>query len=109
MTEKEKQLIDIYLPHKRDESLGEDEYYTLTATDRVEKGYLSDLAINSQGENIYRIRNKRGVIYGYASDSLGYMKMSYLYDNKKDCKNSTHSNCDYWEDLRKLQQTGGKQ
>lgn len=103
MTEKEKQLINIYLPHKRDESLGEDEYYTLTATDRVEKGYIADIAMNRYGEDIYRLRNKRGIIYSYGSDALGYMKMSCMYDNKEDCKNSTHFAYDNWEELRKLQ------
>lgn len=32
--------------------------------------------------------------------------MSELYDNKEDCKNMTHVGCNFWEELRQLEEIG---
>ena len=96
-------LIETYIPHKRDESLQEDEYYVLTANGTVQKGVVRDLAFNARGEDLFRLWNGRGVIHCWASDNMGYVTKRHLYDNKQDCKDNTHFAYDDWERLRALQ------
>lgn len=103
MTENEKNLIETYIPHKRDESLQEDEYYVLTANGTVQKGIVRDVAFNARGEDLFRLWNGRGVVHCWASDNMGYVTKRHLYDNKQDCKDNTHFAYDDWERLRALQ------
>lgn len=103
MTEKEKELIEDYIPNKRDESLEEDEYYVLTANDTVQKGIVRDIAFNARGEDIFRLWNSRGVVHSWASDNMGYVTKRHMYDNKQDCKDNTHFAYDDWEKLREIQ------
>lgn len=103
MKERENQLIEAYIPHKRDETLDEDEYYVLTANDTVQKGVLRDIAFNSRGEDIFRLWNGRGIVHCWASDAMGFVTKRHLYDNKQDCKDQTHFAYDGWEELRNYQ------
>ncbi len=104
MTEREKRLIESYIPNPRDKSLGDDEYYILDDANRVQKVYITDIAMNSYGEDIYGVR--------YASSGRHFLKdgayltvhMYDLYDNKEDCKNGEHFIYENWEKLRKLQE-----
>lgn len=104
MTDNERKYIDAYLPHPRDETLDDFEYYVLDAYDRVQRVFITDIAPDIAHDcNKYRVQNKRGVVHGYASDSFGYIRMGYLYDNKEDCKDGVHNWFDGWERLRDLQ------
>lgn len=103
MTEREKELIEAYIPNKRDESLEEDEYYVLTVNDTIQKGVVRDLAFNARGEDLFRLRNNRGIVHSWASDNMGFVTKRHLYDNKQDCKDQSHFAYDDWEELRKIQ------
>ena len=103
MTEREKELIEAYIPNKKDISLEEDEYYVLTANNTIQKGSIRDIGCGARDEILYRLRNNRGIVYSWASDNLGFVAMRHLYDNKQDCKNQTHFAYDDWEKLRKLE------
>ena len=102
MTEREKQLIEAYIPSPRDKTLDFDEYYIEDKNGRIVKGWLSEIGATN-GHTVYRLRNNKGIIYGYYSDEQGYARMCHLYDNKEDCKKSTHYLYDNWEQLRDLQ------
>ena len=104
LTQREQELIEAYIPHKRDKNLDEDEYYVLTANDTVQKGVVRDLAFNARGEDLFRLWNGRGVVHSWASDNMGYVTKRHMYDNKQDCKDQTHFAYDHWEKLRDLQQ-----
>lgn len=98
--ETRKQLIEQYIPSPRDSDLEEGDYYVLSENGVVQKGWISDIAIDRNGNEIYRLRNKKGVVRCWASDALGYVRKHCLYDNKKDCKAETHFAYDDWEELR---------
>lgn len=108
MTEKQRQMIKTYIPSPRDSTLQDFEYYTLDVNDRVVKGRLIGIGVGKQGEATYLLRNGRGHVYSWASDELGFVRMSQLYDNKQDCKNNTHFAYDDWEELRALEQENKK-
>lgn len=103
MTEIEKELIETYIPHKRDKNLEEYEYYILTANDTVQKGVVRDIAFNARGEDLFCLWNGRGVVRSWASNNMGYVTKRHLYDNKQDCKDQTHFAYDDWEKLRELE------
>lgn len=104
MTEKEKELIEYYIPNPRDESLEDDEYYVLTENETIRKGAVRELAINGNGEKTFRLWNGRGIVHCWARDNMGYVTKRHMYDNKQDCKDQTHFSYDDWEDLREIQQ-----
>lgn len=99
--QKFKSMVDAYIPSPRDESLDVDEYYVLSENNIIQKGWISDIAFDSHGNIRYRLRNKKGVVHSWASDELGYVRKSHMYDNKQDCKSETHFAYDDWEELRK--------
>lgn len=106
MTEREKRMIEGYLPHGRDPELEDFCYYILDNNSRVRKVYVSEINPSSDphsDEEVYGVR--------YASNGnryLGYpgygnIQMSQLYDNREDCKKQTHPLYNGWETLRELQ------
>ena len=109
MTERQKQMIDAYLPSPRDPDLEDDWYYVLDARDRPVKVRIFAIAFDREGNTIVQVCDKAGrFVHGpYETDSVSLGGSWYhegsLYDNKPDCKSSLHSWYHDWEALRKLQ------
>jgi len=111
MTDRERQLIEAYLPHPRDPELEFAEYYVLDAKEHVVKAHVCQIAaLGTDEETAYQLRTENGrLIHGIhecAPDILGgswYTKSS-LYDNRQDCRDDTHLLYDNWERLRRLQE-----
>lgn len=109
MTEKEKQMIEAYLPGEPDPELREGEYYYLQSTmggDRVIRVFPLDILPHKDGTE-YGIYQEKGgklvwVDVGWGDRNRG-VRFGYLYDNKDDCRNNTHYFLDEWETLRKAQ------
>lgn len=99
---KRRELAEKYIPSPRDETLDEDEYYVLSVNGVVQKGWISDIAADRYGNELYRLRNSKGIVRSWDSDSLGYTQKMNLYDNKKDCKAETHYCYNDWEELRNV-------
>jgi len=104
MTDKERRMIETYIPSPKDETLEDEEYYVMDAWGRIQRGFAWDMAQNRYGEEMRIIRNKRGIIQTELSDSWGFVNMSYLYDNKEDCRNGTHNLNADWPILREMQE-----
>lgn len=107
MTDRERQMIEEYLPNPPDPTLGDGEYYYLQ-NERVIRVYPLDILPNKDGGTCYGIYTKRGgrlvrVDDGYGDPFHGVYFYD-LYDNKEDCRNRTHWFCEEWERLRELQQ-----
>ena len=113
LTERERQMIEAYLPNPPDESLEWDEYYYLQATasgERVIKVRALQVFPYKDGTE-YGIYQQRGeglvrVDTGYG-DAFRGAHMYELYDNKADCREQTHLMFDGWEQLRKRQREEG--
>jgi len=104
MTEREKQLINAYLPSPPDETLEFGEYYIFDDRDyKVKRVYVRDIGVGDYGDTVYGLRfsHNNQMYHG----GCGYLTqhMYELYDNKEDCRNSTHLIYDDWERLRKIQ------
>ena len=108
MTERQKQMIENYLPNDPDPELESGEYYCRSAN--------SDRIYRVRVTNIFPYLRDDIMIYGlvhsstgkhfqgsYGTDPFDGVPFGYLYDNKEDCRNYTHDLIDYWEDLRELQ------
>lgn len=110
MTDRERQMIETYLPHPRDPELEIGTYYYLQYTssgERVIKVWPLDILPTKDGTE-YGIYQQRGgqlqrIDAGYG-DPLRGVHMHDLYDNKQDCRDQTHMCWDRWEELRKLQE-----
>ena len=113
MTDRDRQLISVYLPNPRDPELGRDEFYVLDMRDRPVKVRLRSIAPGRHGSMIYRVVTDSGrTVHGIheCDPELlggGWYHMSALYDNKEDCRNDTHPVCETWETLRKKQEAEG--
>lgn len=106
MTDRERKMIEGYLPHPRDPELGVDEYYVLDTADRVRRVYVTDLMPNKDRMTygVYEVSTGKRIDAGYGSPFVGFAK-SQMYDNKQDCRDQTHLMFDGWEELRKLQES----
>lgn len=110
MTDRQKQLIAGYLPNPRDPELKMGEYYVLDMRDRPTKVRLVNIAPHGD-DTVYQVvtpamRTVHGPYEVSGMSELfggGWYYKGSLYDNKQDCKDSVHSWCHYWEDLRELQ------
>lgn len=105
MTDREKYMIEYYIPSPRDETLDDNEYYIKAEySGRVHKVYISDIC-----PDILHDRTLYGVRYSatgkrfYKDENYGTVQMSELYDNKQDCKEQTHLFYDAWERLRGIE------
>ena len=91
MTDRQRQLIEAYLPHERDMELGDFEYYVLDTNDRVRKVKIR--AILPHGDyityGVYEVSSGRRIDAGWGSENIGFRKAN-LYDNKEDCKQQAH-------------------
>lgn len=109
MTDRERELIEYYIPHPRDPDLEDGAYYYLQYTasgERVVKVWPLDILPYEHGTE-YGIYQKRGTRYqridaGYGDPCRG-VQMHDLYDNKQDCRDQTHMSWNRWEELRQLQ------
>lgn len=101
MTERERRMIEGYLPSPPDESLGDFEYY-VKSNERVYKVEIANIFPFDEA-TLYGVVtvNKRVPVRGWRE--LGAFAMCDLYDNKEDCRNDTHPVYDNWEYLRKIQ------
>lgn len=108
MTDRERRMIEAYLPNPPDPTLEDGEYYFLQ-NDRVIKVYPLDVfpTIHDH-ETRYGIYKKSGchlvrVDDGWGDGPFHGVYFGQLYDNKQDCKDQTHSWVPEWEQLRELQ------
>ena len=113
MTDREKQLIEGYLPTPRDQELETDEYYVLDMRDRPTKVRIVGIAPEDD-ETIYQVITPAGrPVHGpyEAAEHFGgsWYYMGSLYDNKEDCKACVHSWYHNWEKLRELQRKEAEQ
>ena len=114
MTDRQKQMIEGYLPHPRDPELDPLDYYVEDMLGRAVHVYIGQIAVNSYGTTIYQVRTESGrLVHGpYETDSElfggGWYTMGSLYDNKEDCVHSAHSMYDRWEELREIQREEGR-
>ena len=110
MTERQKQLIEGYLPSPRDQSLDKFEYYVEDSRGRAVVVHVGNIAYDKYERAIYQVFTASGqLIHGpHECDTEtfggGWYHMSALYDNKTDCKNWEHTMYDDWEELRKIQE-----
>ena len=104
MTDRQKQMIEAYIPSEPDKTLDFLEYYILDDYDKVQKVFVRDInpSINDDrtyyGVHYSSTGNRYSGGYGY-----GRTPKSALYDNKDDCRRQTHMMYDNWEYLRELQ------
>ena len=113
MTDRERKMIEGYLPSPRDPDLGPFEYYVLDNRDRPVRVTVSHIGYD-RDQAIFQVFTPSGKLvhgpYETSQDLWGggwYYKGS-LYDNKDDCRSCTHSWCHFWEDLRRMQEEEGQ-
>lgn len=106
MTERERALIDAYLPSPPDPTLDFMDFYMRDSADRVIRVHATDIAFNNEGEyrKVWR-SNRTGVFNaaGEVGNMPGWYYVWALYDNKQDCKDNQHCLYNGWERLRELQ------
>ncbi|MCI6698423.1 MAG: hypothetical protein MR488_04575 [Lachnospiraceae bacterium] len=106
MTDRERQVIESYLPHPRDPQLGQDEYYVLDAAGRVQHVRLTDIFPGRPGQEteygVRRVSDGMRIDPGLGDPFRGF-EMFDLYDNRQDCRDRTHGCFSNWEHLRLLQ------
>lgn len=115
MTEREKELVRAYLPHARDRTLEDGEFYYLQSTsggERVIRVFALDVLCCRDGTE-YGIYQQKGgrlvrIDAGYGDPFRG-IRMGSLYDNKEDCRDQTHIMFDGWEGLRHTQEAEGSE
>lgn len=113
MTDRERLMIQEYLPNPPDPTLGFEEFYYRQSTmkgEQVIKVQVREILPTKEGleYGIFQIygNNLRWVDVGWGSRNRGCHR-SELYDNKEDCRNQAHMWCEFWESLRDLQRKEG--
>lgn len=113
MTDREKLQIEYYLPNPPDPELDLMEYFVEDMRGRAVKVTFSNIGFDNQGEEILQCRDTSGhLVHGpYECEpglfGGGWYHKGALYDNKEDCKASSHIMCGYWEKLREIQKKEG--
>lgn len=110
MDDRTRQMIEAYIPHPRDTSLEDGEYFYLQGTlggDRVIRVFALDILPHRDGTE-YGIYQKKGarlvrIDSGWGDPNRG-VTMGYLYDNAQDCRDQTHNSISWWEDYRIAQE-----
>jgi len=110
MTDRERKMIEAYLPHDPDPTLEHlFGYYVKDTSGRVHKCIVTDLLPGDMrtGEMEFAVVEEstgRRINPWYASDDpfRGFKKCD-MYDNREDCKNDTHPCISSWEKLREVQ------
>lgn len=104
MTERQKQMIEAYIPSPRDETLDISEYYIRDDNDKIQKVYISEINPGGLYENsVYGVRYSSNGNRFCGGLGYGQTHMWDLYDNKDDCRDMTHAIYDGWEELRRIQ------
>ena len=114
MTDRQRQMIEAYIPSPPDPELEFGEYYMCDSADRVIKVRACSIATGDNdaeirevitvGNNPHHVYNAMGE-YGRIA---GWYYMRALYDNKKDCRDWSHLMYDRWEELRRIQKKEGE-
>lgn len=111
MTDRERLMIQEYLPNPPDPTLGFEEFYYRQSTMKGEQVIKVQVISIFPGQiggdleyGIYQIfgNSLRWVDTGWGDRNRGCHR-SELYDNKDDCRDQTHLWCENWEHLRELQ------
>lgn len=104
MTDRQRQMIDYYLPHARDPELEDGEYYVRDGAGRVRKVYVRDIWLHDESTEygVYEVGTGRRIDAGYGNPFRGF-RMGEIYDNREDCRNHEHDMFDGWELLREIQ------
>lgn len=105
MTDREKQLIEAYIPSPRDPELEMFEYYAKDTADRIHKVRITNI-YDFQDKSYFavcEVNSGKRVVCEYGDPYFKGFRMQYLYDNKDDCRNNTHFGYDEWEKLREIQ------
>lgn len=105
MTDREKMMIEAYIPSPPDETLGFDEFYVRDKAGRVRRVMVVEILPhkNTMTYGVIESGSYRRIDAGNGSDFVGFTR-GQLYDNRNDCRNNTHDWVDDWERLRALQQ-----
>lgn len=108
MTDRERQLIEAYLPNPPDPELGFMDYYVRDTADRVRKVHVSDFFPHEETMeyDVYEISTGKRIDSGWADRWRGFHR-GQLYDNREDCRNHEHDWYDGWEELRRIQRKEG--
>lgn len=102
MTDRERQLIEAYIPHPRDASLDDFDYYVKDVVGRIFKVHIVGIYPHLDDDTHYSVYTDNGKrITDFTSDSN--FPMRHMYDNKQNCKDETHNWFNNWEKLRELQ------
>ena len=109
MTERQKKMIETYIPSQPGPDLEFGEFYMADSADRVIRVRVVSVSYSIEDYEIRRVvtvgRTQRGVYNarGEYGRIPGWYYPRALYDNKQDCRNDTHYMYDEWEALRKIQ------
>ena len=79
-----------------DTTLDRDEYWVEDINGKIQKGHVTELYSDTNGNDLYILRNGRGKINS-GFDSYGGFRKYHMYDNKEDCRDLIHYACDNWE------------
>lgn len=106
MTEMQKKQIEAYIPHPRDTTLEDGEYYWMDAADRVQRVRVRDIMPGGIDESetygcVYVSTGRHVLDY---MGQYGKVHKGDLYDNKEDCRDRTHAAVEWWERLRESQE-----
>ena len=109
MTDRQRELIAFYIPSPRDETLEPGEYYVKDTADRIRKVYLIDIFPHGEDTEYgaYEVGTNRRIYADYEKDPYRGFRKCFLYDNREDCRDNTHSWYDNWEELREIQEAEG--
>lgn len=103
MTDRERTMIEAYIPSPRDKTLKQGvEYYVMGLDNKVYKVHICEILPNDDTTEYGCYTDKGRHIKSYRKHEGWHM--CDLYDNKQDCKNLTHGAYEYWEELRKIQE-----
>lgn len=102
-----KRMIRGYLPHRRDESLGFDEYFWEDYSGKIQKVVIQDIFPYEDGTEFGLRYAGTGKRVHTSDDPFHGVQMSQLYDNRIDCKDRTHICYSGWEHLRIMADKNG--
>ena len=114
MTDRQRQMIEAYIPSPPDPELEFGEYYMKDSAERVIRVRVVSVAYSMDDRDICEVRTvgakQHAVLnaFGEYGRYPGWYYRYALYDNRQDCRDDTHYIYDAWEDLRELQEKEGK-
>lgn len=103
MTDRQREMIEAYIPNPKDDTLEDFEYYWMSDTGKIYKVYVSDINPLSHDRTGYGCRYSHNGNKVHAFGEYESITMNNLYDNYQDCKDQTHLMFERWEELRELQ------